>query len=101
MKCIKSKTLFRPITFRLPNAGSDAEYSPALADLGSSVNYRRFKKNESDCCYNKFSFHLMFVKAIINSDRLPWLKSVNENLRLVPKIFLKMFRKNNRTFNSI
>jgi hypothetical protein len=42
--------------------------------------YRRFKKN-SDYFYNKFSFYRKLVKATIKSDRLRWLKSIDDNLK--------------------
>ncbi|PNF20040.1 hypothetical protein B7P43_G05817 [Cryptotermes secundus] len=60
--------------------------------------YRRFKKKKSDCLYQKFSYYRKLVKSTIKSDRLRWLKSVDENLKSQPKQFWKYvasFRKRN------
>jgi hypothetical protein len=56
------------------------------------------KKKKSDCLYQKFSFCRKFVKATIKSDRLRYLKSVDENLKSQSKQFWKYvasFRKRN------
>jgi hypothetical protein len=47
--------------------------------------YRRLKKKNSDYFYNKFSFYRKLVKATIKSDRLRWLKSIDDNLKSQPK----------------
>jgi hypothetical protein len=61
--------------------------------------YRCFKKKKkSDCLYQKFSYYRKLVKVTIKSDRLRWLKSVDENLKSQPKQFWKYvasFRKRN------
>jgi hypothetical protein len=60
--------------------------------------YRRFKKKNSDYFYNKFSFYHKLVKATIKSDRLRWLKSIDDHLKSQPKQFWKYvasFRKRN------
>jgi hypothetical protein len=49
--------------------------------------YKRFKKKNSDYFYSKFSFYRELVKATIKSDRLTWLKSIDDNLKSQPKQF--------------
>jgi hypothetical protein len=51
--------------------------------------YRRFKKKNSDYFYNKFSFCRKLVKATIKSERIRWLKSIDDNLKSQPKQFWK------------
>jgi hypothetical protein len=62
--------------------------------------YRRFKKKNFNYFYNKFSFYRKLVEATIKSDRLRWLKSIDDNLKLQPKQFWKYvasYRKRNST----
>lgn len=62
--------------------------------------YRCFKNKSANYFYSKFSFYCKLVKATIKSERLGWLKTTDENLKLQPKQFWKYmtsFRKINST----
>jgi hypothetical protein len=53
----------------------------------------RFKKKPSDYFYDKFAFYRKLVKNTIKSDRLGWLKSINNNLKSHFWKYLSNFRK--------
>jgi hypothetical protein len=64
--------------------------------------YRRFKKYKSNYFYDKFSAYRRLVKATIKSDKLQWLKSIDNNLKTNPVNLWKydsLFRKSDN--NSI
>jgi hypothetical protein len=64
--------------------------------------YRRFKKYKSNYLYDKISSCRRLVKATIRSDKLQWLKSIDDNLKTNPVHFWKyvsLFRKSDN--NSI
>jgi hypothetical protein len=61
--------------------------------------YRRCKKYKSNYFYDKFSSYRGLVKATIRSDKLQWLKSIDNNLKNNPVHFWKYvssFRKSDR-----
>jgi hypothetical protein len=51
--------------------------------------YRHFKKYKSNYFYDKFSSYRGLVKATIRSDKLQWLKSIDNNLKNNPVHFWK------------
>jgi hypothetical protein len=51
--------------------------------------YRRLKRKKSDCLYQNFYFFRKLVEATLKSDRLRWLKSLDENLKPQPAQFWK------------
>jgi hypothetical protein len=51
--------------------------------------HRRYKKNPSGYFYDKFAFYRKLVKRTIKSDRLGWLKSIDNNLKSQPQHFWK------------
>ncbi|PNF41595.1 hypothetical protein B7P43_G11563 [Cryptotermes secundus] len=63
--------------------------------------HRRFKKKPSDCFYGRFAYYRKLVKNTIKSDRLRWLKSLDNNLKSQPQHFWKYvsnFRKHRSGF---
>jgi hypothetical protein len=63
--------------------------------------YRRYRKKQTDCLFHYFSFYRKLVKATIKTDKLRWLKSIDENLKSQLKQFWKYvtsFRKRNSTY---
>jgi hypothetical protein len=62
--------------------------------------HRRFKKKNTGYFYNEFSKHRKLVKTTVKADKLAWLRSINNDLKLRPTRFWKYvsrFRKNNST----
>jgi hypothetical protein len=51
--------------------------------------HRRFKKKPSDYFYDRFAFYRKLIKNTIKSDRLRWLKSIDNNLKSQPQHFWK------------
>ncbi|PNF36765.1 hypothetical protein B7P43_G11156, partial [Cryptotermes secundus] len=51
--------------------------------------HHRFKNNPSDYFYDRFSYYRKLVKNTIKSDRLRWLKTVDNNLKSQPQHFWK------------
>jgi hypothetical protein len=51
--------------------------------------HRRFKKKPNYYFYDSFSFYRKLVKNTIKSDRLRWLKSIDNNLKSRPQHFWK------------
>jgi hypothetical protein len=49
--------------------------------------HRRFKKKPSDYFYERFGLYRKLVKSTIKSDRLRWLKSIDNKLKSQPQHF--------------
>jgi capsular polysaccharide biosynthesis protein len=63
--------------------------------------HERFKKKNMEHFYNQFSKYRKLVKTTIKSDRLVWLKLIDDDLKRQPTKFSKyvsIFRKSNSTF---
>ncbi|PNF33582.1 hypothetical protein B7P43_G14684 [Cryptotermes secundus] len=72
---------------------SDISITPIHSGPIKPDNYHK-----TECLYQKFSFYRKLVKITIKSDRLRWLKTVEENLKSQPKQFWKYvasFKKRN------
>jgi hypothetical protein len=50
-----------------------------------------FKKKQTDYFYDNFAFYLKLVKTTIKSDKLRWLKSIDNNLKSQPQHFWKLY----------
>jgi hypothetical protein len=50
-------------------------------------------KSQAENFFNIFFFYRKVVKATVKSDRLEWLKFINENLKSHPKHFWKYVSK--------
>jgi hypothetical protein len=68
-----------------------AWFSHTLRHYLAKKNYfhRRFKKKLSDYFYDRFVLYRKLVKSTIKSDRLRWLKSIDNNLKSQPQHFSK------------
>jgi hypothetical protein len=66
-------------------------FSSALRYYISKKNYfhRRVKRNPSDYYQDRFAFYRKLVKSTIKSDRLRWLKSIDNDLKAHPRHFWK------------
>jgi hypothetical protein len=62
---------------------------------------RRFKNKPSEYFYDRFSYYRKLVKNTIKSNRLTWLKSVDNNLKSRPQNFWKYVSNFNNTSGSI
>jgi hypothetical protein len=60
-----------------------------------------FKKYKSDYYYNIFSYYHKVVKTTIKTDRLVWLKTIDNNLRTQQKHFWKCISKFKRDDQSV
>jgi hypothetical protein len=52
-----------------------------------SYFHRRFKKKPFDYFYDRFAYYRKLIKNTIKSDRLKWLKSIDNNLKSQPQLF--------------
>ncbi|PNF31813.1 hypothetical protein B7P43_G09329, partial [Cryptotermes secundus] len=73
-------------------------YSSSLRYYIGKKNYfhRRFKKKQTDHYYDKFIFYRKLVKSAIKTDRLRWLKSIDNDLKTQPQHlwkYVSSFRK--------
>jgi hypothetical protein len=46
--------------------------------------FKKFKKSKSNHHYSLFSYYRKLVKTTIKTDRLAWLKTIDDNLRTEP-----------------
>jgi hypothetical protein len=53
-------------------------------------HFRRYKKSKYDHNYSVFSYYRKLAKTTIKTDRLSWLKSIDNNQKTKPKDFGNM-----------
>jgi hypothetical protein len=55
--------------------------------------FRKYRKSKSDRNYSVFSYYRKLVKPTIKTDKLRWLKSIDDSLKTKPKDFWKYVSK--------